>query len=172
MARPTPVLPEVGSLIVPPGRSTTDASAASTMRSAIRSFTEPPGLKYSTLASTPGPPAPSCWVTRRSLTSGVFPTSSIRESWTCITSHLLGGSGPGTRCAAGLLHRRYPTPAVPRPCSRAPGPHRRDHVDMPVPCRHAHDHASPITHPGVAPHSWRNGRPWNNLPGWDADISY
>ena len=34
------------------GRSAPDASAASIIRSAIRSFTEPPGLKYSTLAST------------------------------------------------------------------------------------------------------------------------
>ena len=48
------MLPEVGSTIVPPGRSAPEASAASTMRSAIRSFTEPPGLKYSTLASTAG----------------------------------------------------------------------------------------------------------------------
>ena len=46
------MLPDVGSTIVPPGRSAPDASAASTIRSAIRSFTEPPGLKYSTLAST------------------------------------------------------------------------------------------------------------------------
>ena len=52
MARPTPVLPEVGSTIVPPGRSAPDASAASTIRSAMRSLTDPPGLKYSTLAST------------------------------------------------------------------------------------------------------------------------
>ena len=47
-----PVLPEVGSTIVPPGCSAPDFSAASTIRSAMRSFTEPPGLKYSTLAST------------------------------------------------------------------------------------------------------------------------
>ena len=43
-------------MIVPPGRSCPDLSAASTMRNAIRSFTEPPGLKYSTLASTAGAP--------------------------------------------------------------------------------------------------------------------
>ena len=41
-------------MMVPPGRSAPEASAASTMRSAIRSFTDPPGLKYSTLASTAG----------------------------------------------------------------------------------------------------------------------
>src|SRR5580692_6854165 len=55
MASPTPVLPEVGSTMVPPGLSSPDSSAASTMRSAILSLTEPPGLKYSTLASTCGP---------------------------------------------------------------------------------------------------------------------
>ena len=74
MASPIPVLPEVGSTIVPPGRSSPDASAASIMRSAMRSFTLPPGLRYSTLASTSGRrPA----VTAFSLTSGVFPTRSI-----------------------------------------------------------------------------------------------
>src|SRR5262249_36201721 len=69
--------------------SAPEASAASTMRSAIRSFTDPPGLKYSTLASTSGAPrptAPSTRVTARSLTSGVLPTSSISDSWTCIVN--------------------------------------------------------------------------------------
>ena len=55
IASPTPVLPEVGSTIVPPGWSSPEASAASIIRVAIRSFTEPPGLRYSTLASTSGP---------------------------------------------------------------------------------------------------------------------
>ena len=73
MASPTPVLPEVGSTMVPPGRSSPDASAASIMRSAMRSFTLPPGLKYSTLAST-GAAMPSA--TAPSRTSGVFPTRS------------------------------------------------------------------------------------------------
>ena len=41
----------VGSTIVPPGRSSPDSSAASIIRTAMRSFTEPPGLTYSTLAS-------------------------------------------------------------------------------------------------------------------------
>ena len=85
MASPTPVLPDVGSMIVPPGGSAPDASAASTMRSAIRSLTDPPGLKYSTLASTAGRwPPPTSLVTARSRSSGVFPTSSIRDSCTCI----------------------------------------------------------------------------------------
>jgi hypothetical protein len=83
------VLPDVGSMIVPPGRSAPEASAASTMRSAIRSFTDPPGLKYSTLASTAGAPRPglpSARVTVRSLTRGVLPTSSISDSCACIAN--------------------------------------------------------------------------------------
>lgn len=39
-ARPTPVLPEVGSMMVPPGRSRPSRSAASIMATAIRSFTD------------------------------------------------------------------------------------------------------------------------------------
>jgi hypothetical protein len=116
MASPTPVLPEVGSMIVPPGRSAPEASAASTMRSAMRSFTDPPGLKYSTLASTAGAPAPwpSARVTVRSLSSGVLPTSSISDSWTCI-SHPSWASPDHTAAPLRpvrhrLAHRRYPTP--------------------------------------------------------------
>jgi hypothetical protein len=71
------VLPEVGSTIVPPGFSSPDASAASIIRTAMRSFTEPPGLKYSTFASTVGA-SPS--VTRFSRTSGVLPISSTIDS--------------------------------------------------------------------------------------------
>jgi hypothetical protein len=73
IARPTPVLPDVGSTIVPPGLRSPDFSAASTMRSAMRSFTEPPGFMYSILASTV-PRAPP--VVPPSFSSGVFPTSS------------------------------------------------------------------------------------------------
>src|SRR6266568_1633094 len=93
MASPTPVFPDVGSMIVPPGRSAPEASAASTIRSAIRSLTDPPGLMYSTLASTAGAsprPCPRpcpllrCLVTLRSLTIGVFPIRSISDSCTCM----------------------------------------------------------------------------------------
>ena len=52
------MLPEVGSTIVPPGWSSPDASAASIIRLAMRSFTDPPGLRYSTFASTSGASAP------------------------------------------------------------------------------------------------------------------
>src|SRR6476659_2818128 len=59
--------------MVPPGFSSPDASAASTIFSAIRSFTEPPGLRYSTFARMVAA-MPS--VTLLSLTRGVFPTRS------------------------------------------------------------------------------------------------
>ena len=46
-AKPIPVFPEVGSMIVQPGLSSPAVSAASIMRLPIRSLTEPPALKYS-----------------------------------------------------------------------------------------------------------------------------
>ena len=46
-ARPTPVLPAVASTIVSPGRRTPRRSASSTIASAMRSFTLPPGLRCS-----------------------------------------------------------------------------------------------------------------------------
>jgi hypothetical protein len=48
------VLPEVGSTIVPPGRSFPARSAASIIGSPIRSFTLPPGLSISSFARTVG----------------------------------------------------------------------------------------------------------------------
>ena len=50
------MLPLVGSMIVAPGLRTPDFSAASTIERAMRSLTLPPGLKYSTFASTFAPP--------------------------------------------------------------------------------------------------------------------
>ncbi|KXK02744.1 MAG: hypothetical protein UZ03_NOB001001835 [Nitrospira sp. OLB3] len=49
-ASPMPVLPLVGSTIVPPGLSLPCRSASSIMFRQIRSLTLPPGLKDSTLA--------------------------------------------------------------------------------------------------------------------------
>src|SRR5215217_1138662 len=82
-ARPMPVLPLVGSTIVPPGFRAPLASAASTMRTAMRSFTDPPGLRYSTLASTRGASGPRSRVTLDSRTSGVLPTRSTTDSAYC-----------------------------------------------------------------------------------------
>src|SRR4051794_6052141 len=64
-------------MIVPPGRSRPSRSAASTMRIATRSLIDPPGLKYSTFATSCG--AHPCAI-RLSRTSGVSPTVSRRES--------------------------------------------------------------------------------------------
>ena len=47
-----PVLPDVGSTMVPPGLSAPLVSAASTIASAMRSLTEPPGLLRSLLIQT------------------------------------------------------------------------------------------------------------------------
>jgi hypothetical protein len=71
------VLPEVGSTIVPPAWSSPVFSASSIMRTAIRSLTLPPGLKYSTFARTVAeiPLATAC-----SRTSGVLPISSTTLS--------------------------------------------------------------------------------------------
>src|SRR4051812_10877848 len=77
MASPVPVLPDVGSTIVPPGLSRPSCSAASTMRIATRSLIEPPGLKYSTLATSCGVSAAPM---RERRTSGVSPTVSRIES--------------------------------------------------------------------------------------------
>ena len=47
-----PVLPEVPSMIVPPGSAAPVRSASSIIRTAIRSLIELPGLNVSILAST------------------------------------------------------------------------------------------------------------------------
>ncbi len=52
MASPTPVLPEVGSTIVPPLVNSPSRSAASIMAMAGRSLTLPPGLRNSSLANS------------------------------------------------------------------------------------------------------------------------
>src|SRR5687768_5887720 len=79
MARPVPVLPLVGSTIVPPGFSFPSRSAASTRAIAARSLIDPPGLSASIFATSCG---------RRSLprrpsrTRGVLPTASRMDSLT------------------------------------------------------------------------------------------
>src|SRR5205807_1144984 len=73
MARPCPVLPEVGSMMVPPGRSLPVRSASSTMVRPIRSLTLPPGFSCSSLARMVGL-SPAVTLCRR--TRGVCPTRS------------------------------------------------------------------------------------------------
>src|SRR5512133_4027669 len=78
MARPTPVLPAVGSMMVlRPGLIWPRASAARIMPTPMRSFTLPPGLRYSSLEKSWKPGAKRV---RRS--SGVFPTKSRTVSTT------------------------------------------------------------------------------------------
>ena len=77
IAKPVPVFPLVSSTMVCPGRSAPLASASSTMRRAMRSFFDPPGLRYSSLATTrPSRPL----VTRESATSGVRPIAANSEA--------------------------------------------------------------------------------------------
>src|SRR6266705_5577733 len=89
MARPTPVLPLVGSMMVPPGRSWPPASARSTIARPIRSFTDPPGFRYSTLARIVGSrPRPS----RDNRTIGVRSeehTSELQSPYDIVCSLLL-----------------------------------------------------------------------------------
>src|SRR3954462_14344288 len=78
MAREMPVLPEVGSRIVWPGRISPFSSASSISERATRSLTEPVGLNDSSLAQmrTPG-----FGDRRRSSTSGVLPMAWTRSEY-------------------------------------------------------------------------------------------
>src|SRR5215475_14382131 len=78
MARPTPVLPEVGSTIVPPGLSFPSRSAWSIIARPIRSLTEPPGLRYSSLAMIRARPRGESLSSR---TIGESPTRSSRVGY-------------------------------------------------------------------------------------------
>src|SRR5437764_13932342 len=69
-----PVLPDVESRIVFPGTSAPRASPSSTILSAGRSLTEPPGLNPSSLPKIRTPGASPSRIFRSS-TSGVLPTS-------------------------------------------------------------------------------------------------
>jgi hypothetical protein len=76
-ARPMPVLPLVGSISVSPGFMRPSASAISTMRSPIRSFTLPPAEKNSHFAtSSQRRPADK----RLMRTQGVPPTKSSADA--------------------------------------------------------------------------------------------
>jgi lysophospholipase L1-like esterase len=71
---------------VPPGWSSPDASAASIIRVAIRSFTDPPGLKYSTFASTSGAESATSSSVVDNRSSGVLPIRSKSEFTYCMRS--------------------------------------------------------------------------------------
>src|SRR5436305_650509 len=82
MASPTPVLPDVGSTIVPPGFNFPSRSAASIIGSPMRSFTDPPGFRYSSFARIWAPPR-GLSLSRRTI--GVAPTSSRIDGYSCDT---------------------------------------------------------------------------------------
>ena len=72
-ARAIPVLPDVAStIVVRPGSMRPSRSAASIMATPMRSFTEPPGLKASSLANSST--SVSAGSIRVSCTIGVRPT--------------------------------------------------------------------------------------------------
>src|SRR3954453_6930669 len=123
--------------MVPPGFSSPEASAASIIRVAMRSFTDPPGLRYSTLARTSGL-APS--VLAPSLSRGVLPIRSRREFTYCtqavygspITSihgERRGGAQDRRRRRGGrwrpLHHGRLAVRRAPRRGADGPAPDRQ-----------------------------------------------
>src|SRR5258705_2131631 len=98
-AMPIPVLPLVGSISVSPGWMRPFSCASSTMRLPMRSFTEPPALRYSHLASSSQPVSGPML---RNRTMGVEPMASRMES------RILGTRSPGRRgwLGAGPGHSR------------------------------------------------------------------
>src|SRR5262245_45457574 len=103
-ARPIPVLPDVPSMIVPPGLIFPAFSAASSIAMPMRSFTLPPGLRYSSFASIVGR-TPCAMRLRRTI--GVPPITS-RMSFRHIDlryhKHFLY---PGFNAAEGQRGRRH-----------------------------------------------------------------
>src|SRR5215218_8937093 len=99
-----PVLPEVGSSTVQPGRSRPSRSAFSTIASAGRSLVEPVGLRSSSFAHSR---TPSAGENDGSPTIGVSPTACSSESYRTM------GFRPGSAARDGgqdgegrvLLHR-------------------------------------------------------------------
>src|SRR5690606_15713957 len=81
-----PVLPAVGSIIVPPGFSLPDFSASRIKANPMRSLTLPPGLKYSSLAKRE---TPSGKANRLIRIIGVQPINSFTSSTIRFTIHNL-----------------------------------------------------------------------------------
>ena len=75
-ASPIPVLPDVASIMVEPGFNLPSFSAASIIASAILSFTEPAGLKYSSFTKTLAL-RPSSLSIFETSTNGVLPINSL-----------------------------------------------------------------------------------------------
>ena len=113
-----------------PGLSSPEASAASTMRRAMRSFTDPPGFMYSTFARTVQA-TPASLTTLLSLTRGVFPTRSAMCSAYFTRAILSDGGQPV--CRAAVRARRRLTPGFghrqsPAVVTVVGHPHRKGHT--------------------------------------------
>src|SRR5437763_7382551 len=107
--------------MVPPGRRDPSRSAASMIRTAIRSFTEPPGFTNSTFASTVAD-SPAVTVLRR--TSGVSPIRSrtfaayricFLLARACRQARSFDGCGSGPATRAEEHARTLPRQRVPPP---------------------------------------------------------
>src|SRR5215831_19470792 len=102
-----PVLPDVPSIMVPPGLILPACSAASSIAMPMRSFTLPPGLRYSSFASIVG--RTPCAI-RLSRTRGVLPMTSrmslchIRSKVLRYHKHFLH---PGLHTGESLHGRRH-----------------------------------------------------------------
>src|SRR5437763_10599827 len=107
-----PVLPEVGSRIVWPGRISPFSSASSMSARATRSLTEPVGLKDSILAHSR---TPGLGLRRLSSTSGVLPIAWTRSPYRPPHGRFWrGGTGTSKRIVKGRC-------AAHRPSQRASG---------------------------------------------------
>src|SRR5262252_8093976 len=108
MASAMPVLPDVESMMVLPGTSLRSARPTSIILRAGRSFTEPPGLKPSSLAKMRTSSRTRSRTVRIS-TSGVLPISSTTERATNGPEAGPAGTAHRTCAAALLMDRRSAT---------------------------------------------------------------
>src|SRR4029450_10662985 len=109
MARPMPVLPDVPSMIVPPGLSAPLRSASSIIFTAIRSLIELPGLKVSSLTRTV--PLTSPRVSRLTRTIGVSPMASriVSQIFFTTSVYTAASHAPIDRHATRHRRRRHQT---------------------------------------------------------------
>src|SRR5437899_495113 len=89
MGRPMPVLPEVPSMMVPPGLRRPDRSASSIIFTAMRSLIELPGLNVSILTSTVASTRPRVILLMRTI--GVSPIASRMVSQIFFRTRLASG---------------------------------------------------------------------------------
>src|SRR5438874_3234025 len=113
-----PVLPEVPSMIVPPGRSTPARSASSIIFTAMRSLIELPGLKVSSLMRTV--PLTTPLLSRLTRTIGVSPIASrivphIFFTGSVYTARADATPDPGADSHRGCRHQTKADRGIRRP---------------------------------------------------------